>query len=225
MAPRCGSLCGRYHRSKVHLFAGDSSHQAIERGERPAVSNRPRKRRRRRVALTEPRNPARFALQKLTVRRYQVPLGEQSHVRPRTRTIQKTPPLQAAITGPAGRTSTTSRADAQVKRLRGRPALAQVTATAGRVPLGLYLIPLRPFDKGCKTSEYRGKSIPTDRTGVAALQFGHDLEAVEHESLAGFGELQDAGARIFWVALYADVAGAFEFSRKERSATACAAPA
>ena len=141
-----------------------------------------------------------------------MPLGEQSHVRPRTRTIQNTPPLQAAIADPAGRTSTTSGADAQMKRPCGRLALARVTATAGRVPAqGLYLIPipLRPFDKGCQTSEYGGKSIPTDRTGVAALQFGHDLEAVEHEPFAGFGELRDVGARIFWVALYADIAGAF----------------
>jgi hypothetical protein len=46
--------------------------------------------------------------------------------------------------------------------------------------LGLYLIPLCPFDEGCKISEYGGKPIPTDRTGRAALQFGHDLKAVEH---------------------------------------------
>ena len=45
-----------------------------------------------------------------------MPPGEPSHVRPRTRTIQNTPPLQAAIADPAGRTSTTSGAGAQVKR-------------------------------------------------------------------------------------------------------------
>jgi hypothetical protein len=45
MTRRCGPLCGQHHRSKVHLPAGDS-HQGIERGERPSVSNRPRTRRR-----------------------------------------------------------------------------------------------------------------------------------------------------------------------------------
>jgi hypothetical protein len=61
MAPRCGSLCGQYHRSKVQLFAGDGSHQAIERCERPSVSNRPRTRHRL-LEHAEPLNPARFAL-------------------------------------------------------------------------------------------------------------------------------------------------------------------
>jgi hypothetical protein len=61
MAPRCGSLCGQYHRSKAHLFAGDGSRQAIERCERPFISNRPRTRHRL-VEHIEPFDPARFAL-------------------------------------------------------------------------------------------------------------------------------------------------------------------
>ena len=51
----------------------------------------------------------------LIVRRCCVPFGEQSHVRPRTRTIKETPALQAAIAKPTRRTGPTSRADAEVK--------------------------------------------------------------------------------------------------------------
>lgn len=56
--------------------------------------------------------------------------------------------------------------------------------------------------------------VAADRTGVALLQVGHDLEAVEHQLPACAGEFQDAGARIFRVAVDADAAGTFEFIGK-----------
>jgi hypothetical protein len=70
------------------------------------------------------------------------------------------------------------------------------------------------FDESSKTPQDGCERVAANRTGVAVLQVGHDLEAVEHQLPARAGELQDAGARIFRIAADADVAGAFEFVGK-----------
>src|SRR5258707_14782412 len=62
------------------------------------------------------------------------------------------------------------------------------------------------FDKGRKPSEDGGEPVATDRPFVAALQVSHDFKAAEHQLPARSGEKQEADARIFRIALDADIA-------------------
>jgi hypothetical protein len=169
MTRRRGPLCGQHHRSRVHLPAGDSR-QGIERGERPSVSNRPRTRRLQ-VEPTEPLNPALIALQKSPCRNCLAETDCPQVLGASRRAVacqaaNKNHPEHPTPPGRHCRPGRTNPHDIRSRRAGEAPAWAAGFGAGDgnrrTGAQGLYLIPLRPFDKGCKTSEYRGKSIPTD---------------------------------------------------------------